>query len=102
MPDDVRKKGEDGLGQFGPALFAWKALPFVSYKKKMPMPHYISGLVKEGNLIGDNQRKLSTEVIMCSYDFKWLNQLQQFDRLYLRSIDLVNCYLTFILKYEAG
>ena len=39
MPVDMRRKGEDGLGQFGPALFACKALPFVSCKKKMPMPH---------------------------------------------------------------
>ena len=39
LPVDMRRKGEDGLGQFGPALFACKALPFVSCKKKMPMPH---------------------------------------------------------------
>ena len=25
LPDDVRRKGEDRLGQFGPALFACKA-----------------------------------------------------------------------------
>ena len=37
LPVDMRRKGEDGLGQFGPALFACKALPFVSCKKKMPM-----------------------------------------------------------------
>ena len=37
----MRRQGEDGLGQFGPALFACKALPFESCKKKMPMPHSI-------------------------------------------------------------
>ena len=38
MPVDMRRKGEDGLGQFGPALFACKALPFVSCKKKCRCP----------------------------------------------------------------
>ena len=39
LPVDMRRKGADGLGQFWPALFACKALPFVSCKEKMPMPH---------------------------------------------------------------
>ena len=57
MPDDVRRKGEDGLGQFGPALFACKALPFVSCKKKMLMPHcikYATSWVNLGKMRSDD------------------------------------------------
>ena len=54
LPVDMRRKGEDGLGQFGPALFACKALPFVSCKKKMPMPH--------STRIGYQQNQLNVSV----------------------------------------
>ena len=33
LPDDVRRKGEDGLCQFGPGLFACKAIPINNLKK---------------------------------------------------------------------
>jgi len=33
----MRRKGEDGLGQFGPALFASKALPFVEENADAPL-----------------------------------------------------------------
>ena len=43
MPDDVRKKGEDGLGQFRPALFVCKA-PYQSMiKRRTEDPLFFSG-----------------------------------------------------------
>ena len=47
------------LDQFGPALFACKALPFVSCKKKMPMPH--------STRIGYQQNQLNVSVNFLSF-----------------------------------